>query len=552
MPVPKPKTPQERGTSLIENRLKTLWQDLQAKKPHMPHFLTDIRLRGLRGIDDLSIGFSYPVSVIGGETASGKSTVLFAAACAYKVPGARPRDFMPSTLFPCYRPSSGRREDGQGKVAIEFDYSTPDGRRSMRWRRSKAWNRSFMGRAGVRQPERPVYLRRLSNLSDPSAVRGVLSMSHSKSEPHERALTASQLEFAHQLLPLRYSSVLDLSRGHRSLLFAEQERGQVYSELHMAAGERAILRLSQEITQLQGGLVLIDEVEAGLHPSAQQLLLIHLQQLALQKDIQIIVTTHSPVVLDAVPPNGRVFLARRDDGNIVLRAPMRDLIQNALYGRTRNKLNVLCEDDTAEAILRGVFDALLARAAINWEAIHVGRNTGAEEFPAHAAAFRKFGLINDIVFVLDGDKRDRGLVSKIQERAGRHVPVLFLPGHKAPEVWIWKVLRENSRTFAAEIGTGAEDLSKRMDQMDSVYDSASDSPGEIAKTKLRQLAQSLGQSSSAISRIVARCAVGYEPGLDPLVEDIKGVLTEWRVGGPTTGLIPRRVGNIFFDDERGE
>ena len=377
-------------------------------------------------------------------------------------------------------------------------------------------------------------------------------MSHSKCEEHESALTASQIELAHQLLPLRYSSVIDLSKGHKSLLFAKQETGQVYSELHMSAGERAILRLSQEITQLQGGLVLIDEVEAGLHPWAQQLLLIHLQQLALEKNLQIIVTTHSPVVLDAVPANGRVFLERLDDGHVVVRAPMRDLIQNALYGRTRHKLNVLCEDGTAEAILRGVFDALLARAAINWEAIHVGRNTGAEEFPGHAAAFRKFGLINNIVFVLDGDKRDRGLVGKIRKRAGRHVPVFFLPGNEAPEVWTWKVLRKNSRAFAAELRSDAETFSKRIDQINSIYDSASDSLGEIAKTKIRQLAQSLGQSSAGISRIVARCAAeGYESGMDPLVEDLKGVLTEWRVGGPTTGLIPRRVGNVFFDDERG-
>ena len=50
----------------------------------------------------------------------------------------------------------------------------------------------------------------------------------------------------------------------KTLLFAAQEGGAAYSELHMAAGERAILRLSKEITQLDGALVLIDEVEAGL------------------------------------------------------------------------------------------------------------------------------------------------------------------------------------------------------------------------------------------------------------------------------------------------
>ena len=537
---------------MIERRLNTLWQNLQAKKPHMPHFLTDIRLRGLRGIADLSIRFEYPVSVIAGGTASGKSTVLLAAACAYKVPGAGPRDFVPSTLFPGYRPRAGRRGDDRGKVAIEFDYLSPAGRHSMRWGRSKSWNRSFLGRRGVSQPERPVYLRTLSNLSNPSEVRGVLTMSHSKSEPQKKSLTAVQIEFAHQLLPFRYSSVVDLSKGKKSLLFAEQEGGPAYSELHMAAGERAILRLSQEVTQLRGGLVLIDEVEAGLHPWLQQLLLIHLQQLALQQDLQIIVTTHSPVVLDAVPSHGRVFLERLDDGKVVVRAPMRDLIQNALYGRTRDKLNVLCEDDTAEAILRGVFDVLLARGAINWEAIHVGCDTGAKEFPAHAAAFRKFGQINNIVFVLDGDMRQSGIERKIQERAGRDVPVLFLPGQHAPEVWSWRTLRENSAAVAAEMGTGVEDLSRRINQLDSIYNSASDTPAEIAKAKFRELTEPFGRRPATVSRIVARCAAeGDDLGIVSLVEGLKVVLTDWRLARPlrASGLAGS-VGNIFFDDER--
>ena len=79
-------------------------------------------------------------------------------------------------------------------------------------------------------------------------------------------MTASQIHFAQQVLPFRYSEVVNLSSGSKSLLFAEQAAGVTYSELHMAAGERSILRLSREIAQLQGALVLIDEVEAGLHP----------------------------------------------------------------------------------------------------------------------------------------------------------------------------------------------------------------------------------------------------------------------------------------------
>ena len=101
------------------------------------HFLAEIHLEGIRGIDDVRIKFDYPVSVIAGGNASGKSTMLFAAACAYKVPGAGVKDFVPSTLFPDYRPKVGQRADRKPEVVIEFDYSTPDGRQSMRWRRSK-------------------------------------------------------------------------------------------------------------------------------------------------------------------------------------------------------------------------------------------------------------------------------------------------------------------------------------------------------------------------------------------------------------------------------
>ena len=136
----------------------------------------------------------------------------------------------------------------------------------------------------------------------------MLSMSRLRSAPRETPLTASQIEFAQQMLPFRYAAVVNLSSGTRDLLFAAQERGAEYSELHMAAGERAILRLSREIAQLDGALVLIDEVEAGLHPWVQQLLMLQLQQLSLRNDLQVIVTTRSPVVLDAVPSHGRIFL----------------------------------------------------------------------------------------------------------------------------------------------------------------------------------------------------------------------------------------------------
>ena len=518
---------------MLERRLEGLWRDLQGKKPHLSHFLSEIRLDGIRGFKNLRVVFDYPVSVIAGGNTTGKSTVLFAAACAYKVPEAGIRDYVPSTLFPDYRPKLGEREDVRQEVTMEFNYLTLDGPLAMRWRRGKGWNRSFLGRKNASQPERQLYLRTLSNLSNPSEVRSVLNMSRLKSEPEETPLTAAQIEFAHQMLPFRYSEVVDLSDGKKNLLFAAQEGGVAYSELHMAAGERAILRLSQEITQLNGALVLIDEVEAGLHPWVQQLLMLHLQQLALRNDLQIIVTSHSPVVLDSVPLNGKIFLDRDDlSGEVVVRPAYRDLIQNALYGRSNEMLKLLCEDEIAESILEGVFDFLLPQERIKWESVHIGRDTGADEFPQHAQALRKFGQIQDTVFILDGDQRDSEVEEKINNAAGGsvNISILFLPGRESPESWVWERLKDiPSDVVIEQLGINRSVLTNVMSQLDAIYDSASDSPSEIAKNKFRSLSEELHREASEICRIVARLeADKRDSDIQPLVNDLQGILRQWR------------------------
>ena len=514
---------------MIERRFSKLWQQLQGKKPHLPHFLAEVRIDGIRGIEDLRVVFDYPVSVVAGGNASGKSTVLFAAACAYKVPGAGVKDFVPSTLFPDYRPRVGEREDGRSETSLVFQYATPGGPAAMRWRRTRSWSRSYFGRRGAKQPARPLYLRTLSNLSNPSEVRNVLGMSHLRTPPAEMPLTALQVDFAQRMLPFRYAEVVKLSSGAKNLLFAEQQGGAAYSELHMAAGERAILRLAHEVAQLRDALVLIDEIETGLHPWVQQLLMLQLQQLALVNNLQVIVTTHSPVVLDCVPEHGRIFLERGEDGGVAVVPPYRDIVQDALYGRTRDALNLLCEDDAAEGILHGVFDHLLPRHRVKRESVCIGRDTGAREFPMHATAFRKFGQIESFVFVLDGDMRESGIEDEIHAHAGREVPVLYVLGDGPPERWVWQRLRREPAVFAQELGIAAADLGERMGRLDAIYDSASDTPSAIAKAKMRALADAVEWDVPDICRVVARLETDRRGSeIEPLVRDLETVLLRWR------------------------
>ena len=521
---------------MLERRLEGLWRNLQGKKPHLPHFLSEIRLDGIRGLNNLRVVFDYPVSVIAGGNATGKSTVLFAAACAYKAldrTKSRVRSFSPSSLFPDLRPEDGRRGDGWQEATIDFDYQTPEGSRSMQWRRSeKNWSRNYFRRKSTSQPERQIHLRTLNSLNSPSRLNTSITWSSrsSRFELEETLLTASQIEFAHQMLPFKYSEVVNFSRGSSNLLFAAQEGGAAYSEFHMAAGERVILRLSQEITQLNGALVLIDEVEAGLHPWVQQLLMVHLQELALRNDLQIIVTSHSPVILDAVPFNGKIFLDRDElSGEVVVCEPYRDLIQNALYGRSNDVLKLLCEDEIAEGILEGVYDFLLPKEGISKESVRIGRDTGASQFPMHAETLRKFGQIHDTVFILDGDQRNGEIKDKIQNSAKSPVEVLFLPGGGAPENWVWEKLRHIPDPDVSQLGINRAGLSNLMNRLDALYDSASDSPSEIAKSKFRSLSDSLHRRTSDICRIVARLEADQtESDIQPFVEELQRILLQWR------------------------
>lgn len=518
---------------MIERRLELLWDQLQGKKPHLPHFLSGVHLDGIRGFRNLRVTFDDLVSVIAGGNATGKSTVLFAAACAYRVPGGGVRDYVPSTLFPDYLPKHGGCSDTRAEVTMDFYYQTSDGPLEMRWRRAKQgrWSRSFFRRANAKQPERQMYLRTLSNISNPAEVRGVLSMSSLSTPPESIPLTASQIEFAQQMLPFRYAEVLKLSSGNKNLLFATQEGGAKYSELHMAAGERALLRLAQEIAQIEDALVLIDEVEAGLHPWVQQLLMLQLQQLALRNGLQIIVTTHSPVILDSVPRRGRIFLDRDEtSGQVIVREPYRDIIQNALYGRAMEALNLLCEDEAAEGIIEGVLDVIIPKNRIKRESVRIGRDTGAQSFPMHAETLRKFGQAQKTAFILDGDQRDSGIEDKIQNAARRTVPVLFLPDTGTPEEWVWGKLQHISEEeVSSQLGIHKGELAEIMGRLDAIYAAAMDKPAAIAKSKFRSLADSLRREASDVCRVIARLeAARRASDIQPLVEQLSNHLAQWR------------------------
>lgn len=491
--------------SLMRKQLSEVWDALRASQRHRDDALSEVRIRKLRGIEDLRVPFQYPVSVLAGPNGCGKSTVLFACACAYRVPGRGPREFTPTSLFPNFtNQQPGDLSDPVRQTELEFHYVYGGDRLSMVWRRRKSWNRSYMGRKGGMQPEREVYLRTLANLTNPSEVRGILQLGRKDFET--RTLSPELLIFAHRILPWRYRNLAVISdRPTRDLLFADVDGTASYSEFHMSSGERSVLRISKDISELSNSLVLIDEVDTGLHPYTQQQAMLELQRSALRQGLQVVVASHSPVVIDSVPPEGRIFLDRDDSSGEVRLAPIyRDIFQKALYGQSRDQLSILCEDAVAEGVIRGVLDVLNVELGLHHEDVVIGRNTGRDEFPGHISALGKFGKLRDFIAVLDGDSRQmEGRIKAIAETYGHSLQPLFLPGDDPPEQWLWNTLRKHTEEYAVQLGLVAADMESAMSELDRLAEGAV-RRSDAARTALGSFAATILREVPEIARIIGR------------------------------------------------
>lgn len=516
----------------LQRELERIWNQLRSQKPSRSNHLEEVRIQGMRGIQDLRVPLTYPVSVLAGANGCGKSTVLFALACAYDVPGAGIRDFTPAALFPGFHPTEEGLADSRERASLTFSYVAENDRFPMQWSRSpKQWNKSAFGRKGQKKlPKRQLYLRTLANLTNPSEIRSILQIAHR--QPHITHIDAAAIGVAERILGLRYTNLSRITAGVKELLFAEREDGKHYSEFHMSSGERALLRLSLEISQIEDALVLIDEVETGLHPYIQQMLMLELQRLALRNRLQIVVTSHSPVVLETVPPEARLFLDR--DGDVVrLRPPYRDIIQKSLYGQAQHRVSLLCEDEVAEAVVRGVLEYIGPEIDLLQGDIEVGRDTGKDQYPAHLETLARFKRLHDVVFVLDGDGAAiKPMLEGRAERHGQLARVLVLPGDGPPESWCWQCLQTRIESYAPLLGVNAGDLFRRMQSTENLYASATDKPTSIAKARFSSLADYLSRSAVELARLIGRKEAESRSGtIQEFAAGLKDAILSWRSYG---------------------
>lgn len=522
----------------MQQQFLDIWKKLRIEKKNILPYLESITINNLKGIGTIqapmTFDFNFPVTVIAGTNGSGKTTVLDATAAAYASTTTSP--LAPKKLFPEFSRLADGFDDHVGHGRLLFSHMTTTGPELSEWARPKVnWVK------GGNFPIRTVIRRSLANFAMQSGKNPNQIL---KSMKTMAPLAAPEVAFLANFMGRTYkkiSQLKNLDGRYISSILSQNTTGEdySYSDFHMAAGERAIIGLIRELGQHEGALVLIDEVEAGFHPYLQRLLMLELQRLSLRRKLQIVVTTHSSVVIDSVPDDARIFLHRDFSGEIT-RPVWRDVVERVLYGQALNRLAIICEDEGAKSFIEGVLDNILPQKNIDIGQIDIGFGGSKSVISSHIRTMTAVNMLDNCVFVLDGDgisekEKIKKTIEEIKKMRGIEIKprVIFLPGSDGPEGWVLDLLVNESNTYAPFLGLTPDGLTRKIAENNQFFKynvSKEKSRSENIKIKLDTFAQSLQRDpNSQILRIISSRA--YEQNnqfVRKFSSDLSDSIDKWR------------------------
>lgn len=129
----------------------------------------------------------------------------------------------------------------------------------------------------------------------------------------------------------------------------------VYSEANSGSGEFIVANVVNKLSSIpSGSIVLLDEPELSLHPSAQKRFLSFLLDLIIKKKVQIILSTHSQSFVENIPSKCIKNLVPDQVGKTHIEQGVNYLNAYENLGVTYDVASIIVEDDLAKKILESV------------------------------------------------------------------------------------------------------------------------------------------------------------------------------------------------------
>lgn len=416
----------------------------KAAQKNFGKYLSKIYLNKVRAFDNQDISFDFPVTAIISTNGGGKTTILGAAAIIYRV-------IPPKKYFA----RGGNLDNDMRNWQVQYDLIDKNLnardiiKRTANFKNLK-WNRSPLEREvldfGVSRTVPPIEkneFNRFANRNMQFQSEQTFNIDAQISANVSKILGKDISNFKY----IRFSS-----EGRIEFLSGVNKTGAQYSEFHFGAGESSIIRMVAQIEAAQeNSLVLIEEIENGLHPVATIKMVEYLIDVAERKKIQTIFTTHSNDALKPLPAkavwasiDGKLFQGKLDIHSL-----------RTISGQIDSKLAIFVEDKFAklwiESILRS--DENIALDHIQIHSVS-GDGNAVNVHKYHNINPSLSGKFPSVCFI-DGDSKQKEDTDK---------RIFRLPG-EFPESYIYNAVLDRIAEFKVIL---AASLHKRPDFADKL------------------------------------------------------------------------------------
>lgn len=401
---------------LSEIRESTIMELLDKVRRHeFGQYLLKMSIVKIRGFSGEDITFDFPVTALIGPNGSGKSSVLGAAGCAYK-------PIKPSTFFP----KSAVGDETMSGWRVEYELIDKQLNRRQLIKRSSNFRQAKWVRGEL--ADRDVLFFGIER-TVPAGEKNRFKKLMRSTYVHQFPLAFLNESVARQVEHILGRSVSDYritEYGSDDHFLVGRMGENQFSEFHFGAGESSIIRMITKIEQAKkNSLILIEEIENGLHPVATRCMVEYLIEVADRKSIQTIFTTHSDYALTPLP-NQAIWASisgKLRQGKLTVEA------LRAVSGRVDKKLAVFTEDEFSKAWVDAILREKLGNRydQVEVHAVHGDGNAVSIHHGHKANPAIQFKSL----CIIDGDSRHQD-----NAEAG----IIRLPG-KQPELTVFEDVR---------------------------------------------------------------------------------------------------------------
>lgn len=383
-----------------------------------PKRLEWLEITNVRGWTGQRLKFDFPMVAIVGENGSGKSTLLQAAAGVCQPESNTPdssyfqTEFFPETAWDTIKEASVEYGYSQGTQHLTHKIRKP----STRW----------LG--NPERPRRSVEYIDLSRLQPVATRVGYARIAKNRhSEASAKLFSPEQVSRLSEVMGRKYEAArLALSNiDDAREIPVLTKNNTTYSGFHQGSGETTIAELLG-VDLPKYGLVLIDEIESSLHPRAQRRLVRDLAEQCRTRECQIVLTTHSPYVLEELPLLARSYILESSDAKEIVSGVSPQFAMTKMDDEPHPECELYVEDERSKVMLNELLTRhakeIYARCTIiPYGASNLGMALG------QMVAHRRFPRPTCVF--LDGDNDSA-------------VGCVLLPGGDAPERVVFDDLRK--------------------------------------------------------------------------------------------------------------